>query len=152
MRIPVEISAVTAIMFLLVSCGKDVPAGNGGTLSGNGDVPAGELPSADMSMALCLRGGMVGNVTGGFGEESTTYETVQDYIDSLNEDGEWIEYDSSTNIAQVTSVEAFVLHCKNATKSVGAFDDLKRSQAENLVFGDNNNDALHFDAVMASVF
>lgn len=114
-------------------------------------VPAGELSSADMSMALGLRGGMVGNVTGGFGEESTTYETVQDYIDSLNEDGEWIEYDSSTNIAQVTSVEAFVLHCKNATKSVGAFDDLKRSQAENLVFGDNNNDALHFDAVMASV-
>lgn len=107
----------------------------------------GELPN-DMNMDL---GGMVGNMSVSFAGESTTYDNVQDYIDSLNEDGEWISYDSSTNIAQVTSIEAFVLHCKNATKSVGAFDDLNRSQAENLVFGDNKTDALHFDPVMAYV-
>ena len=81
--------------------------------------------------------------------ESVTYETVQDYIDSLNSDTVWVEYDAATNTATVSSVEAFVLNIKNASKDVGAFDDLNRGQAENYVFGDDESDALHFDPVMA---
>ena len=34
---------------------------------------------------------------------------------------------------------------------MGAFDDLARGQAENYVFGDDEHDALHFDAVMAAL-
>lgn len=37
---------------------------------------------------------------------------------------------------------------KQATKSVGAFDDLQKAQAENLLFGNGQNDALHFDGNM----
>ena len=84
-------------------------------------------------------------------EESVTYETVQDYIDSLNEDTTWVLYDSETNKASITSVEDFVTHCKNASKSVGAFDSLDLSQAENMLFGNAENDALHFDAVMTEL-
>lgn len=83
------------------------------------------------------------------GGESVTYETVKEYIDSQNGDEEWIVYDESTNSATITSIEAFVVHCKNASKDVGAFDDLNRGQAENYVFGDDENDALHFDSLMA---
>lgn len=83
------------------------------------------------------------------GGESVTYETVQEYIDSLNSDEVWVIYDTSSNTATVTSVGAFVVHCKNASKNVGAFDDLNRGQAENLLFGDDENNALHFDWIMA---
>lgn len=81
----------------------------------------------------------------------TTYETVQDYIASLNAEEEWITYDQATNTASITSMEAFVKQCKSASKDVGAFDDLNCSQAENLLFGNNEQDAMHFDSIMASL-
>ncbi len=55
---------------------------------------------------------------------SGTYETAQDYIDALNADGEWITYDAESNTAAITSIEDFVKACKNASKSLGAFDQL----------------------------
>ncbi|MDP9850764.1 subtype A tannase [Corynebacterium lowii] len=33
-------------------------------------------------------------------EDSTTYNTVEEYIDSLNSDSEWVEYDSAKNTAK----------------------------------------------------
>jgi hypothetical protein len=92
-----------------------------------------------------------GNASQSTGSSSTTYETSQDYINSLNSNGKWIEYDAKTNTAKVTSIEAFVNHCKKASKDVGAFDDLNRSQAENNLFGNDENDSMHFDTVMASL-
>ncbi len=81
---------------------------------------------------------------------SGTYRTPQDYIDSLNGDEEWIIYNSSTNTAEITSIEAFVKHCKSPTKDVGAFDDLGKDQAENELFG-TGDESLHFDSIMANV-
>ncbi|MBU3112616.1 subtype A tannase [Clostridium lacusfryxellense] len=80
-----------------------------------------------------------------------TYETVQDYINSLNSDEKWIVYDSKTNTAKITSIEAFVKNCKPTTKAVGAFDAVDRSQGENNLFGNGQADSLHFDSVIASL-
>lgn len=92
---------------------------------------------------------------GGFGKgsegETVTYATVQDYIDSLNADGKWITYDANTNTAQITSIEDFVTHSKNATKSVGAFDSVDLSQGENNVFGNGQNTSNHFDTIEAAL-
>jgi len=106
-------------------------------------------------------GGMGGRPSGGPASKSAatamssaataTYQTAQEYIDALNGDDPWISYDAKTNTATITSIAAFVTHCKQATKDVGAFDDLNRSQAENDVFGTADSDALHFDAVMAKL-
>ena len=49
-------------------------------------------------------------------------------------------------------IDSFVAHCKSASKDVGAFDALDRSQAENYLFGNSQTDALHFDATMADLF
>jgi hypothetical protein len=84
-------------------------------------------------------------------DENATYETAQDYIDSLNADDTWVLYDSETNTATITSVEAFVNHCKTASKSVGAFDDLDATQGENTLFGYADGSGAHFDAVMAEL-
>ena len=97
--------------------------------------------------------GAGGGAMGG-GSASTsgeTYATAQDYIDSLNADTTWITYDAATNTASVASVEAFAEHCKNATKGLGAFDELDRGQAENSVFGDGASSSSHFDAVLAKL-
>lgn len=81
-------------------------------------------------------------------EEPHTYNSAKEYIDALNGDNPWITYDEKTNTATISSVEAFVEHMKQATKSVGAFDDLQKAQAENLLFGNGQNDALYFDGNM----
>jgi hypothetical protein len=83
--------------------------------------------------------------------ESKTYETAQAYIDDLNKDGVWISYDSSANTATITSVADFVAHCKTASKSVGAFDDLNGTQGENTLFGYSDGNGAHFDPVMAQL-
>ena len=111
----------------------------------SGDAPSGEVPSGNMPSGDGSNSGQSSEAT------STTYETVQDYIDSLNSDATWVTYDSSTNTVKITSVEDFVTHCKNASKAVAAFDDLDRSQAENNVFGNDSNDSLHFDSTLASI-
>lgn len=84
-------------------------------------------------------------------EEERTYASPQEYIDDLNGDGKWVEYDAKTGKATVISMEGFVKHCKQAGKAVGAFDDTNRSQAENKLFGNDDNDALHFDSQLANL-
>lgn len=97
MRIPVEISAVTAIMFLLVSCGKDVPAGNGGTLSGNGDVPAGELPYVDITLRS------TGERLTFFNAEYRSYEevlVVRSNVDwQVSSAEDWLRVEKGTGVA-----------------------------------------------------
>ncbi len=96
-------------------------------------------------------GGPMPWMSGDTETDSVTYETPEDYINSLNEAENWVEYDAEAGKAHVTSIAAFARQQKTASKSVGAFDDLSRSQAENYVFGDSQNDALHFDAAMAAI-
>ena len=107
-----------------------------------GEMPSGDIPSGDMGMSESDETSA---------NSSETYQTAKDYIDSLNSDEEWIEYDETTNTVKVKSIESFVKHCKSPSKDVGAFDDLNRSQAENTVFGNDENDSLHFDSIMAEV-
>jgi predicted small secreted protein len=82
---------------------------------------------------------------------SGTYETAQDYIDALNANGEWVTYDASTNTVTITSIEDFVVACKNASKNLGAFDQLDGGQGENTLFGYGDGNGAHFDAYLAEI-
>lgn len=81
-------------------------------------------------------------------EEPHTYNSAKEYIDALNGDDPWISYDEKTNTAAISSIEAFVTHMKKASKAVGAFDDLNKEQAENRLFGNGEENTLHFDGNM----
>ena len=83
----------------------------------------------------------------------TVYENAQEYIDSLNDEGnEWVVYDSSKNTVTIKNLEGFVTHCKSASKSVPAFDDLSKKQAENKLFGiDGTTYTKHFDKIVAEL-
>ena len=113
--------------------GGEVPSGDAGGMLG------GEVPSGDV-------GGESSD-----SDSSETYQTAKDYIDSLNGNDTWIEYDANTNTAKIISLEAFVKHCKNPSKSVPAFDDLNRSQAENGLFGIDANSSSHFDKTVSGL-
>lgn len=121
--------------------------GDGGF--GGGGAPSGQMPSGSMPGGAAPNGGSNNQST----KTSKTYATAQDYIDSLNSDEKWITYDAKTNTAKISSIEAFVKHCKTPTKSVGAFDSTNRKQAENMLFGNgkSKSDALHFDAIMTDL-
>lgn len=82
---------------------------------------------------------------------SGTYETAQDYIDALNADTDWVTYDSSTGDVTVTSVADFVSALKNASKNIGAFDQLDAGQGENTLFGYGDGNGAHFDSTLASI-
>lgn len=95
--------------------------------------------------------GRTGNASLGGLELSGTYETPQDYIDALNAEGEWVDYDASTGEVSITSIADFVTRLKIASKNVGAFDDLDATQAENTLFGYGDGSGAHFDPVMADL-
>ncbi|MGN0446481.1 MAG: subtype A tannase [Acutalibacteraceae bacterium] len=82
---------------------------------------------------------------------SGVYKTRQDYIDALNQNGTWVTYDAASNTAIITSIEDFVRNLKNASKNLGAFDQLDASQGENILFGYGDGKGAHFDAVLAQI-
>jgi hypothetical protein len=118
----------------------------------SGGMPGGTPPSGNMPQGGTQQDGAP-NASGTATPTETpiTYQTAQDYIDSLNKDTQWVTYDAKTNTATITSLASFVSSQKNPSKSVAAFDDLSRSQAENNVFGNDDSDSLHFDFVLAGL-
>lgn len=82
---------------------------------------------------------------------SGVYETVSDYIDALNENGAWVTYDAETNTAAITNISDFVKAFKNASKNLGAFDQLDAGQGENELFGYGDGNGAHFDALLGEL-
>ena len=82
---------------------------------------------------------------------SGTYGTIQDYIDAMNVNREWVTYDAETGTVKITSVADFVSAFKSASKNLGAFDQLDAGQGENTLFGYGDGSGAHFDAVLAAI-
>ena len=125
--------------------------GFGGSGAPSGNAPSGEKPTGEKPSGKAPSGEKPKESSNSKSSSSTTYNTAQEYVDSLNSDETWIIYDSNTNTAKITSLEAFVKHCKSASKDVGAFDSLSKSQAENKLFGNASSTSLHFDSIMANI-
>ena len=82
---------------------------------------------------------------------SGTNETVQDYIDALNANGEWVVYDEGTGTATITSIADFAEAVKTASKGIAAFDQLDEGQGENTLFGYGDGSGAHFDGILADI-
>jgi hypothetical protein len=120
-----------------------------------GGFPGGGMPGGTPPTGVRPQGtppaGMKPGAAGAPEATSTTYQTVQEYMDALNKEGQWIAYDAATHTAKITSLAGFINSQKNPSKSVGAFDALDRNAAENNAFGNDESDSLHFDSVMANL-
>ena len=82
---------------------------------------------------------------------SGTYETAQDYIDALNSNGVWVNYDAETNTATITDLEAFSEAVKQSGKGIAAFDQLDEGQGENTLFGYGDGKGAHFDQMLTDI-
>ncbi len=82
---------------------------------------------------------------------SGTFNSIEEYIAALNKNEMWVIYDKNTKTASISSVEAFMKNAKQLQKSVGAFDDMNKSQPENTLFGLGDGSGLHFDSTMEKV-
>jgi hypothetical protein len=114
--------------------GTGGPPSGAGAPSGAAGMPSGAGPSAQATSTA----------------SATTYRTIAEYIDHLNSDGSWVNYDAGSKTATVLSLEGFVKSQKNASKDVGAFDGVSRNQGENVVLG-LNTAGLHFAQVSKDV-
>lgn len=130
--------------------GKEFIDGKGGM---NGDLPDldGERPDLNGRDDYAAIDDINRNEVSGGISLSGTYETVQDYINALNAETVWVTYDSAANTASITSIADFVSALKLASKDLGAFDALDKSQGENTLFGCGDGEGAHFDAVMAEL-
>jgi len=153
---PSSQSSVMGGMGVMGGGGRPTMSGAPSDMSGLPDMSgASGLP--DMSGASGMPSGASGTAMSGTASGSTasassaTYNTAQEYIDSLNGTSPWITYDAASNTATISSMEAFVQNCKTPTKGVCAFDSLDLSTAENNVFGDASNTPEHFDSYLAGL-
>lgn len=139
----------------------------GGRPDGNGEGFTGEMPEG-VPGQMGENAAAGGNTEGGEVDFTTiddisrtennsgvnisgTFETVQDYIDALNANGTWVEYDESTNTAEITSISDFAEAVKTASKGIAAFDQLDGTQGENTLFGYGDGEGAHFDSTLASI-
>ncbi|WP_409197797.1 hypothetical protein ACA135_05685 [Methanobrevibacter acididurans] len=83
--------------------------------------------------------------------EFTPYKTSKNYINSLNFNDEWIMYNSLTNTVKISSIEAFINHCKPVLNMVGVFDNFPRVSPVNNLFGCYGFDSLHFNKIMSDL-
>ena len=142
---------------MVVRNGVSPPSGSNGGTAPSGTPPSGSnsgSPPSGSNSGTPPSGSNGGSPPSSSGSSNSevTYETVADYISSLNSDEEWITYDNSKKKYVISSVEAFVVRFKSASKNVGAFDDLSKAQAENKLFGISSSlYANHFDKIMATL-
>ena len=106
----------------------------------------------ELFQAYPLRVGLSGVIEGSLNnylsDSTASTDDAQKYIDSLNADEKWISYDKSTNTAKITSIKAFVKHCKNPSDFVVAFD---KPKGENPLFGYGDCKGAHFDKILADI-
>ena len=98
-----------------------------------------------------LKGVIEKSLTNYLNDNYSSTSDMQKYVDSLNSDETWVTFDSSSKSVSITSIEAFVTHCKKASKNVVAFDYFDRSKAENALFGNTENDYLHWDKITLNI-
>lgn len=131
--------------------GMGTGIGGTGASAQSGSAPSGEMPSGAMPSGAAASGAPSGGAPGGMEQDTTTYNTVEEYFAKLNESETWVTYDSASNTAKVENLRGFIVSQKNASKDVGALDGVSRGQTENTVMGIGADDPLHFSELSRDV-
>jgi len=80
-------------------------------------------------------------------DEGYSDSKAQSYIDSLNEDYEWVTYEDGE--VTVSSIEAFADHFKSASKPIAAFDKLDEGGHE--LFNVGDGEKTHYDSYLYEI-
>lgn len=119
------------------------------SVQANGNFPGdGNIKTAEQEAIANASAQATGDKPEADGQAATTYQNLVDYIGALNSDYTWFTYSSYAKKVSISDIGSFVKHCRQASRSVGAFDALNRDQVANQLFGNDDNDSLHFDSTM----
>ncbi len=80
-------------------------------------------------------------------DEEFSQKESEAYIDSLNDDYEWVTYDGED--VNIASVAAFADHFKSASKPIAAFDKLEEGGHE--LFNTGDGEKTHYDSVLYEI-
>ena len=80
-----------------------------------------------------------------------TFETRDAYVAWLNEKGPWLTYNESRREVTVGDLGSFVRRMRPASREVCAIDSLDRDQPANQLFGNDDDDSLHFDGTICAL-
>lgn len=83
--------------------------------------------------------------------QPVTYDSVDDYVEALNRDYTWITYNARRSEASISDLASFVTHCRPASAGVCAYDSPERDQPANQLFGNDENDSVHFDGTVLAL-
>lgn len=76
-------------------------------------------------------------------------KVAQEYVDYMNKDKKWINYDKNTNKATITSIADFAKKCKPAKADlVTGFD---QPEGQNNLFGYGDGKRAHFDKILSDI-
>ena len=131
---------------------KEGGAPSGEKPDGKDDAPDGQAAdTSEEEAAQYAADGVERDTSASENLASGTYDTAEEYIEALNADGEWISYDADKKQVSISSIADFVSACKKASKSLGAFDQLDASQAENTLFAYGDGEGAHFDSILSKL-
>lgn len=75
-------------------------------------------------------------------------KAAREYVNDMNADKKWINYNESTNTATITSIAEFCKHCKQAKDLTTGFD---QPTGSNNLFGYGDGNRAHFDKILADI-
>lgn len=114
-----------------------------------------ELSLTESAEGVCQAGSYYDCVKGVIEQSLNNYladlsdpKAAQTYVDDMNKDKKWINYDKSSNTATITSIAAFAKACKPARDLFPAFD---QPEGQNFLFGYGDGKRAHFDRILCDV-
>lgn len=84
-------------------------------------------------------------------DNTLLFETRADYIAALNSNYRWINYNESKGTVRLAGLSSYVSQCRAPELEAPAFDNLARSSATNQLFGNDENEALHYSSDVAGL-
>lgn len=94
----------------------------------------------------------VAGAAGATGSQAeVTFASRGDYVSALNAEGHWLTYNESKGTVRIAGLTSFVHARRMPTLGVCAFDSTERSSATNQLFGNDDQDSLHFSAEISDL-
>ena len=81
----------------------------------------------------------------------TTYASRTDYVAALNANGRWLTYNETRGTVRISGLSDYVRECRQPFSGVLSYDATGRSTVTNQLFGNDDNDTLHFSQNIADL-
>lgn len=122
--------------------------GDGATPAATTSVSEGDVDAANESVAEAAQ---VTGMTPKVLAPPVTYASRGDYVGALNAQGRWLTFNETRGTVRIAGLAGYVNACRTPIAGVLSFDTTDRSSSMNQLFGNDEEDSLHFSQDVADV-